>query len=106
MGRKIELSVNEKTYIIEFNNIALYSVVDIQEKIKNAKTFTERLDGICELTKCGLLKNHPEITKEEVYEIVTSIGDLEGFIKAILEVIESSVEALKVQKGNAHWVVK
>ena len=106
MGRIIELSVDKKTYTIEFNNIALYSVVDIQDKIKNAKTIAEKYFAISELIKCGLMKNHPNITSEEIEKIIVAIGDLEKFMTDMMEVINASVDELKTSKGNAHWVVK
>ena len=105
MGRIIKLEVGEKTYTLEFNRRTLLLAGDIQAKVKNAKTAAEQFSVLCDLVRVAFLKNHPNITQEEVDDIIEHIDDLDAFTKALTEILEASVDVLKSNKGNAHWEV-
>lgn len=106
MGRIIELEINDKVYTLELSRRTLMSCSDLIEESKKAKTLTENYTVFIKLVRAALLKHHPDITEKEVETIVDSIDDLEGFSSALNEIIENSVNTLKDNKGNAHWVVK
>lgn len=106
MGRIIELTVNDKVYLLEFNRRTLLLATDIQKDIENAKTPAEQYSVFTKFVHYALMKNHPNITSDEIDTIVESIEDYEMFSKALNEIIENSVNTLKENKGNSHWVVK
>lgn len=106
MGRIIDLEIGDKVYTLEFSRRTLLSCSDLIEEAKTAKTLTENYKVFIKLVHAALLKNHPDITEKEVEAIVDSIDDLEGFSGALNEIVENSVQTLKDNKGNAHWVVK
>ncbi|MBO4541899.1 MAG: hypothetical protein J5725_01825 [Bacteroidales bacterium] len=106
MGRTISLTLGDKTYTLEFNRKTLLKASDTQDKMSASETASERYEILTELVYDALLKNHPDITLEEAGKIFDSIDDLEGFVKALLTVMEDSVNALKEIKGNARWEVK
>lgn len=107
MGRKIELTINEKTYTLEFNRRTLLKCVDLQKEQASAKTMSEQYSLFSQIVKLALEKNHPEISEDELETIIDSIGldNLKEFGKALNQIIESSVNTLG-NKGNAQWVVK
>lgn len=108
MGRIIELSVNEKKYTLEFNRESLLFAYDTIKdfKAENKENAIDQYKKVKQLVKCAFLKHHPDITDEEVSDIIFSIEDLDNFVNAIQQIIESSVDVLKNNKGNAHWEVK
>ena len=106
MGRTINLTVGEKTYTLEFTRRTLLQASDIQQKIKDTNSIAENYEVICKLAYTSFLKNHPEITQQDVDDIVDGIDDLEGFVKALTEILEGSVNTLNTEKkGNSHWEV-
>ena len=98
MGKVIKLQVNNKEYILQFNRKSIL----LAEGIKDVPNDYEK---VVALVQCAFLKNHPDITKKEVEEIIEEIGDLEGFMKALTSIIEDCVNTLDKKQGNAHWEV-
>ena len=106
MGRTINLTVGEKTYVLEFTRRTLLLASDIEKEITNKTSNYENYLGICKLARTGFLMHHPDITQEEVNNIVDGIDDLEGFIKALGEIMRGSVDVVETEKkGNSHWEV-
>ena len=105
MGRIIKLEVGQKTYTLEFNRRTLLLAGDIQARVQKAKTAAEQFSVLCDLIRVAFLKNHPDISQQEVDEVIEHIDDLDGFTKALTEILEASVDVLKSNKGNAHWEV-
>ena len=107
MGRIIKLEVDKETYTLEFNRRTLLLASEIQEEFKDNSSIAEKFTVLSKLARIAFLKNHPNITQDEVDNIIDSIEDLDGFFKSITEIMESSVDVLKTQKkGNARWEVK
>lgn len=97
MGR-IVITLDNKTYTLEFSRRTILLANDLKSE--------NDYDKIIGLVKCGLLKNHPDITNEEVENIVDGIGDLDKFLTKLSEVMKESIDALAQSKGNVHWEVK
>lgn len=106
MGRIIELSCNGKEYKLEFSYKSLLKVDGIQKELKKAKTPYELFDAYGKLVRIAFEKNHPDISDEEFEEVLTCVGNLEEFSKAILTIIQESVSVFQKKQGNAHWEVK
>lgn len=106
MGRTINLTVGEKTYVLEFTRRTLLLASDVQKEIKDDNSVYENYQTICKIAHISFLKNYPNITQEEVNDIVDGIDDIEGFVKALTEILEGSVNTLNTEKkGNSHWEV-
>ena len=100
MGRIIELTYNGKTYKLEFNRRALANMGS-DEVIKK-----QDYDSMVKYVWYAFNKNHPEVSLEQVGEIVEEIGDLESFVDALKQITESAINSLKTSKGNAIWGMK
>lgn len=104
---KVPHGEEEKTYTLEFTRRTIIRMEDegiLKELAKGAKQET-----IDTLVYYACLKNHKDITKEEVMDIVDSIAikELPDFVKALGELLEKSINALEQasERGNAHWEV-
>ena len=97
----------EKTYILEFNRriILKMEANGIIEKLQG----NIEMESVDELVYYACLKNQPNITKEEVRNIVDSVSlaQFKDFIEAIAKLLEKSISALEEteKSGNAHWEV-
>ena len=106
MGRIIKLTVGEKTYDLEFNRRTLLLAGDIEKEIKDSASNYENYLALCKMARTGFLMHYPNITQEEVKDIVDGIEDIGGFMKALGEIMRSSVDTLDTEKkGNSHWEV-
>ena len=102
MGRIIKLQFNDKEYKLEFNRKSLLEIADIKF---DEKSIQSNYEGLVKLVKSAFMMHHPEITKDEVESIIASIEDLSGFIGALSQIIQASVDTFNQSKGNAHWEV-
>lgn len=105
MGRIIKLEVGEKTYNLEFNRRTLLLAADAEGVVNQLESKADQYDALCKFIRIAFLKNYPDITLDEVADIVDSIDDLEGFIQALIGIVEGSIDLFKQNKGNAHWEV-
>lgn len=105
MGNTIKLTVADKQYTLEFSRrtiIKLEADGFVGKKGEELKkqdpvTFMYKFIGY------AFLKNHPEMTEEEINDIIDNIGDLEGFMNAIAEILQASLSVIEGGKGNVKW---
>lgn len=77
------------------------------EAVGECSTSAEKkpLETMTELLKSAFYKNHPNITDEEINDLIDNIDDYADFIKALVEILEEAVKVIEKgeNKGNLSW---
>lgn len=107
MGRIIDITFNEKPYIIEYDR---YSVVKFMETQKGDIS-KANIDTAIDLVYCGLLKHHSSDmpSREVILDLLLAMGDkLELFTNELSKCIEEVTTSLKAtqEAGNLKWGVR
>lgn len=108
MANSITIKVQDtgKQYKLAFNRrtLVLMEEEGIIEKMSSSAK-SKPLSTIYDFIHFAFLRYHPTITKEETTQIIDQIGDLEGFIKALVEILENDIKAVQNggNEGNAIW---
>ena len=96
---RIELSFNDKNYVIEYNRAS------IREFLKH-KDDKDELEQVVTLIRCGLIMHHMNDmpSSDEIFGWVLSMGgDAERFVEALREMIQDTLNVLKADRKNLKW---
>lgn len=96
---RIELSFNDKAYVIEYNRAS------IREFLKN-KEGKDELEQVVELVKAGLLLHHQNEmpSDDEVFGWLMAMGeDLKDFADALHEMVQDVLNTIKEDRKNLKW---
>lgn len=125
MANRIELNYNDKKYVLEFSRRVILQMEDegVLREIEKDAVEVEKVDAngkkhsvkeqqhpigtMLKIVCYAFVKNHSDITNEEINEIVDAIPDLIEFCKAVFEMFIACVNAIgqKTENpaGNVSW---
>lgn len=105
---KIELNYNNKVYTLQYNRNAIYQMEKMGFNILEMKD--QPFNAIRLLIYGSLIMNHQDISLEFVDKLMSDINDLDGLVKALVEMygnVLNTFYATKdengITKGNATW---
>ena len=96
---RIELSFNDKAYVIEYNRAS------IREFLKN-KEGKDELEQVVELVKAGLLLHHQNEmpSDDNVFGWLMAMGeDLKDFADALHGMVQDVLNTIKEDRKNLKW---
>ena len=96
---RINLSFNDKDYVIEYNRASIKEFLKVKDKLDD-------LDQVIALIKCGLTMHHKNDmpTDDEVFGWVLAMGDeVKDFAEALREMVEEALNAIKTERKNLKW---
>lgn len=106
MGNIIKVKYDNKDYTLEFNRRVILKMEADGFLGKKGKELQENnpLEYAYILIGYAFVKNHPAMSQNEVADIIDQVGDFEGFVEAIAEIMKASIETFnKGEQGNAKW---
>ena len=95
---RIELEFNDKKFTIEYDRASVREFLRVKENISD-------LDQAVALIKCGLLKHHKDDmpSEEDILGWVMAMEDLNEFAKALSEMVQDVLSAIKTDRKNLKW---
>lgn len=106
MSKIIDISFNDKSYVIEYNRETVLKLMEKQSK-------SDGKDGIevaYDFIYYGLLKNHKDDmpSKDAILGFLILMNDQQGFINAVSECVQEVIQSIEKDKkqGNVKWGVR
>lgn len=96
---RINLSFNDKEYVIEYNRASIREFLKVKENL-------DELDQVIALIKCGLIMHHKKDMpdEDEIFGWVMAMGDdIKDFAEALREMVQEALDVIKTDRKNLKW---